>query len=75
MSKTRLTAKLKVRADELRELKDEHELTYPQFAKITGYHAISLANWVTGGKPLKERTLRAIKLMLEHHAKNPAISA
>lgn len=70
MSKPRLTAKEKARSHELRALKDEHELTYPEFGERTGYHEISLAQWVTGGKPLKERTLRAIRLMLAEHAKN-----
>jgi hypothetical protein len=63
------------RQAELRKLKAEHDLTYPELAAITGYHWIVLTQWATGGKPLKERTLRSIRLMIAEHAKNHPTTA
>ena len=72
MKQSKSTPKAKARSDELRALKDENDLTYTEMAALTGYNRITLAQWVTGGKPLKERNLRAIRLMLAEHQKTPA---
>ncbi len=72
MSTNGAKSNAQARRDELRRLKDERELTFEQLAALTGYNAIVLNQWATGGKPLKERTLRAIRLTLQSQPKSGA---
>ena len=70
------TPKLRARANELRSLKETHGLTYELLHQITGYHAVSLRQWGSARKPLKENTIRSIRLMIAEYAKtNPPQSA
>lgn len=58
---------------DFRALKEQHGLTYREMAEITGYHEGSLKQWGrpwgSDAKPLREHTLKRIRLALDAHAR------
>lgn len=51
-------------ARQLRELKAEAGLSWPQLARITGFHAVSLQQWGRGAKAVSVAALQTIRRQL-----------
>lgn len=58
-----------LRCQELLTIKTETGLTWPELAKVTGFHQVSLRQWGNAMKPMTLSALRQIRLTVENVTK------